>query len=162
VTGAADDRTFILAAQPRVTPYTGDPAAFYRARFNPATGMVRLTRLAIPELPGSDLLTGFAVTPNGARLALAVLHGKMATVLVYSLTSHAVRIWQGPGTIGSDPDDYLAISWGQAGKLAVDWNGLTPGTGTRLLNTTGRGRTRSPVPRRSRRSSRSSPSPPAG
>jgi hypothetical protein len=138
VTGAADDRTFILAAQPRVTPYTGNPAAFYRARFSPATGKVKLSRLAIPELPGSDLLTGFAITPNGARLALAVLTGSEARVLVYSLATGTVRTWQSPGTIGSDPDDYLSISWGQGGKLAVDWDGLTPGTGTRLLNTAGR------------------------
>jgi hypothetical protein len=139
VTGAADDRTFILAAQPRATPYTGDPAAFYRARFSPATGKVKLTRLAIPEVPVSDLLTGLAITPNGARLALAVLTGIEARVMVYSLTAGTVRTWQSPGTIGSDPDDYLAISWGQGGKLAVDWDGLTPGTGTRLLNTAGRG-----------------------
>jgi hypothetical protein len=135
-TGAADSRTFILAAQPRVA-LTSDPAAFFRARFNPVTGKVQLTRLAIPEVPGSDLLTGLAITPNGTRLALAVLSGSEAKVMVYSLASGTVRTWQSQGTIGSDPDDYLAISWGRAGTLAVDWDGVIPGTGLRLLNTAG-------------------------
>jgi hypothetical protein len=135
VSGAADDRTFALAAQPRAWPIVNDPATFFRARFSPGTGKVTLTRLPIPGLPSSTSLSGLALSPDGASLAVATSTGPEAEVLLYSLQSGAVKTWQDPGTIGYNGNDYLSLSWGRAGILAVNWIGESAQDGLRLLNT---------------------------
>jgi hypothetical protein len=138
VSGAADDRTFVLAAQPRSWPIVDDPTTFFRARFNPVTGKVTLTRLPIPGLSSSTTLCALALSPDGARLAVAAQAGRgaaTAEVLVYSLQTGTVTTWQNPGTIGYRNPDYLALSWGAAGTLAVNWVGEQPQDGLRLLDT---------------------------
>ena len=84
VSGAADDRTFILAAQRwwPITSGTGAPAAqnrdnttpvvFFRLRFDPRTGATQLTRLSRVTGPQSEQLAGIGVSPDGSRLALAL------------------------------------------------------------------------------------------
>jgi hypothetical protein len=138
VTGAANDRTFVLAAQPRAWPVVSDPAAFFRASFDPATGKVELTRLAVPELTAASELASVALSPDGGELAIAAGTGKgdaTAQVSVYSLVRGTVRTWQDPGTIGYGAADYLGLSWARGGLLAVNWVGETAQDGVRLLNT---------------------------
>jgi hypothetical protein len=142
VTGAANDRTFVLAAQPRPWPVVRDPAAFFRARFDAATGKVELTRLAVPELTAASELASIALSPGGADLAIAAGTGKgdaTGQVSVYSLVRGTVRTWQDPGTIGYGAADYLGLSWARGGLLAVNWVGETAQDGVRLLNTTTEG-----------------------
>ena len=99
VTGAADDRTFVLAAQPRPWPVVRDPAAFFRARFDAATGKVDLTRLAVPELTAASELASVALPqrrrPRDCRRrpARAMPPARSAST---SLVRGTVRTWQDP------------------------------------------------------------------
>jgi hypothetical protein len=145
LTGAADDRTFVLSAEAGKWPANG-ATKFYLARFDAADGHVTLTALRIPEIPEADLLTGLALSANGKELAMAVLTGKnraVAEVSVYSLRTGKVRSWRSTGTIGYSLYDTNSISWSRGGTLAFNWffNGpvvsgqLPAGDGIWLLNT---------------------------
>ena len=84
VSGAADDRTFILAAQrwwPIASGSRGvaaeqrdstTPVVYFRLRFDPAVGAARLTRLERLPLLDSTEVTGIGLSPDGTRLALAL------------------------------------------------------------------------------------------
>jgi hypothetical protein len=145
VTGAADDRTFVLSAAKGTSYLSGSPTRFILARFNPARGVVVLTTLRVPEVPAGALMTGMALSPSGDELATAVLTGADVQVSVYSLRTGAVRTWQGTGTIGDGPYDTNSISWSRSGTLAFNWLGnsrfvhgrlqLSSEDGVWLLNT---------------------------
>jgi len=93
VTGAADDRTFVLTAQSTLAGSLTSRNKFYYVRFNPADNAVTLTLLALPGLPFSNYLSGSpALSPDGTRLAVASQEGP-AQIAVYSLPSGAVRVW---------------------------------------------------------------------
>jgi hypothetical protein len=138
VTGADNDRTFVLAAQAGNVEGEGI-ARLFIARFNPADATVSVTALPAPEIPATSLLTGLALSPDGARLATAVQGGgnrSEAVVSVYSLTGGKVKVWQDTGTVGSSPYDVGAISWSCGGTLAFFWEpGEPAGDGLWLLNT---------------------------
>lgn len=146
VTGSADDRTFVLAAQ--VGKYTHNqyglaPVKFFRVRFNPSSGSATLTALRIPELPKFKTvdagLVGMALSPNGTEIAISVqpsaqkgLSGAMPPLelRVYSLhTGAVVRSWRQSGgitgfgpLIGNEVDqDSGAVSWAGEGTLAFNW-----------------------------------------
>jgi hypothetical protein len=130
ITGAADDRTFVIAAE--TPPVSGlfSPTRFLLARFHPSTGKVTLSTLPVPKVPLADILTGMALSPNGRKLATAVLTGKhraTARVSVYSLATGSVRSWQSTGTIGDGEYDSTSISWSRSGRLAFDWLGTDSG-----------------------------------
>ncbi len=86
VSGAADDRTFVLAAQRwwRITRGKGGLAAeqrdsdtrvrFFRLRLGPSGRVAQLTTLPLPEKPQAAQLAGIALSPDGSKLAIA-LHG---------------------------------------------------------------------------------------
>ncbi len=127
VTGATDDRTFVLSAS--IAPW-GQPeyaaTKFYRARFNPSTGAVTLKALPIPEVPRGDEPMGLALNPAGTELAISTYNipKNLARVLVYSLSTGAVRAWQNHGDpIGRRVNDSLAISWSRRGTLALNFGG---------------------------------------
>jgi hypothetical protein len=98
VAGAADDRTFIVEAQPFPQPLPGGgagrsadptisgdgytattsavtlPRTFYLLRVSPsASGPTRLTRAPVPEVPAGAEVTALALSPDGSKLALAIL-----------------------------------------------------------------------------------------
>jgi hypothetical protein len=127
LTGAADDRTFVLSAEVGKWSPPSGPTKFFLARFDPADGHVTLTSLRVPEIPNADLLTGLALSPNGTELAMAVLTGKnrsVAQVSVYSVkTAARIRSWQSTGTIGYSLYDTNSISWSRTGTLAFNWFG---------------------------------------
>jgi hypothetical protein len=83
VSGAADDRTFVLAAQRwwRVTSGiqgavaqqrdNTTPVVFFRLRFDPRARTAQLTRLSRVAGPQAEQLAGIGVSPDGSRLAIA-------------------------------------------------------------------------------------------
>jgi hypothetical protein len=163
VAGGADDRTFVLAAVARRTQSVeaGYPAKLFRARFDPATGKVRLTALPIPEIPAGNenyaansfrttTIAGLALTRSETTLAVGLevmtKHGIQTQIRVYSLDSGAVKIWRAStGNLGFGDQPRLELSWGPGGILAFNWSGLitcnqercreSADSGIRLLNT---------------------------
>ncbi len=151
VAGAPDDRTFVLAAsvlgkgdvkilRPS-PPAVLDPTRLYLARFNPASGSIRLTALPI-EFPAPTDVGGLALSPTGTELAVSTLSwnarsGKeyLPQIRIYSLASHGatsspVKAWTGSG------NHYMGtMSWARTGLLAFAWGTSSTGLGVRLLNT---------------------------
>jgi hypothetical protein len=126
VSAAADDRTFVLAAQrywPIASGQAGMPAqnrdittptVFFRMTFDPATHTAKLARLAVPETIQSDQLAGMTVSPDGSRLALDL--GQ--SIQVVTLSTGAVRSWTWPGGgwIGNNKKCCQVFSWTADGK----------------------------------------------
>ena len=146
-TAAADDRTFILDEQPWVPPQSRanqffEPRTFVLFRLDASGQPGALTRL--PEsVPGGELMTGFAISPDAGQLAIAVepdnvkADPNLLQIRVYSLGTGAARTWSADGTIGFAADDARSLSWtDDEGTLAFDWTGNGPGVhvGVRLLD----------------------------
>lgn len=155
VTGAADDRTFVLAAE-----YVGTgaravdgPSALFRARFDPDSQKLSLKRLPVPEFPATTFLPGLALSPSGTELAVsedvppAAAKGDVSQdrlqIAVYSMTTGAARIWR--DAKGRDNTGFAGfienatLSWAGDGILAFDDLGTKQSAGIRLLNTRGPG-----------------------
>ena len=136
---AADDRTFVLAAQnvSGSSPFPCGPTRLFFARFNPADGHVALTSLPVREFPATSGVTGIALSPDGTRLAVALeptlceSHGaRRDEISVYALPSGAVMTSQFPPWL---TDSLNSMSWAADGTLAVT-SGVM-GSGFHLLNT---------------------------
>src|SRR5262249_45063097 len=120
VSGAADDRTFVLAAQRYWYIASGDagaraqsrdnttPTVFFKLTFAPATHAATLTRLSVPG--PIHFLYGMAVSPDGTKLALDL---NLKTVRVVSLDTGTVRswAWHGRGNIGNWKPMGQVLSW---------------------------------------------------
>jgi hypothetical protein len=154
VSAAADDRTFVLAAQrywpigsgqagmPAQNRDNTTPTAFFRMTFDPATHTVKLSRLAVPETIQSTQLAGIAVSPDGTRLALDLRQ----SVQVVTPATGAIRSWAWPGGgwIGNVKPMGQVFSWTANGTTLEfkQWDGGSPGTANiRLLDTTAPGAT---------------------
>lgn len=123
VTGAADDRTFVLTAQSTVAGSQTLRDKFFYARFTPAGNAVTLTPLALKGLPVSNDVPEAALSPDGTRLAVASQMGPVQ-ITVYSLPGGAARTWTASARAShftSDVTDFL--SWSRAGILAFGWGG---------------------------------------
>jgi hypothetical protein len=123
VTGAADDRTFVLTAQSTLAGSQTLRDKFFYARFSPAGHAVTLTPLALTGLPVSNDLPQAALSPDGTRLAVASFMGPVQ-ITVYSLPGGAARTWTArprASRFTSDVTDFL--SWSRAGILAFGWGG---------------------------------------
>ena len=79
VTGAADDRTFVLDAQRQImgptVQWPGQPA-FYLLRLSASGAEESLTRLAIAALPSGTAVTGLALSPDEQQARRRSGHGK--------------------------------------------------------------------------------------
>jgi hypothetical protein len=157
VTGAADDRTFVLDAQRQVmgpTVLWPDPPKFYLLRLNASGGEKSLTRLALAALPKGTAVTGLALSPDGSKLAVEVdtqinENPGLLEIRVYTLATGAYRTWftngstdpeDSGGFTGSGVDGAATISWGADGTtLAFDWQNQANETGVRLLDTAASG-----------------------
>ena len=105
VSAAADDRTFVLAAQrywpigsgqaglPAQNRDNTTPTAFFRMTFDPATHTAKLARLAVPETIPSAQLAGMTVSPDGTKLALDLRQ----SIQVVTFATGATRSWAWPG-----------------------------------------------------------------
>lgn len=153
VSAAADDRTFVLAAQrywPIASGQAGVPAQkrdittptmFFRMAFDPATHTAKLARLAVPETIQSGQLTGMTVSPDGTRLALD-LRRSIQSIQVVTLATGAIRswAWQGGGWIGNNKPIGRIFSWTADGTTLEfqQWEDGGPAQ-IRLLDTTAPG-----------------------
>ncbi len=159
-TGAADDRTFVLAAQ-NLSGNSGlcDGTSLLLAQFDPTDRGVTLTPLPAGEFPAASRVDAIALSPDGTKLAVALADGQPCSaaamvsplpgpvnaatapeqVRVYSLPSGAVKTWQSAplwdvsGQVGP-----RAMSWTWGGMLAFNYPGAAGGRrgqGLWLLNT---------------------------
>jgi hypothetical protein len=124
VSAAADDRSFVLSAQPK-TKASYAATAFFLLRLDPAAGTAKLTRLAIPGVPASWQVTGLALSPDGSKLAVA-LQGtttKTAAIQVVDLSTGARREWTSvSGLVTTDELGANPLSWTADGRtLAFDY-----------------------------------------
>jgi hypothetical protein len=156
VTGAADDRTFVLDAQrqvigPTVT-WPGQPQ-FSLLRLTASGAEQSYSKLTLAPLPKGSAVTGLALTPDGSKLAVEVDTGSWAKpgleeIRVYTLATGAFRTWltygsadsEDPnGFTGSGTDGSESISWSADAKtLAFDWKNQSY-IGVRLLDTSASG-----------------------
>lgn len=117
VTGAADDRTFVLLAHARTDPFNGEiPERFFVLRINPdapsATARARLTALPVRDIPGGQnagtLMLGeevatVALSPDGSSLAAILTVGGLNYLYVYNLATGKTRNWVWQPCGGCDP-----------------------------------------------------------
>ena len=150
VSAAADDRTFILAAQRYWPIASGDaglpaerldnttPTVFFKMAFDPATRTAKLAMLAVPETIPSAQLAGMTVSPDGTRLALDL----RLSIRVVTLATGAIRswAWQGGGWIGNNKPIGQIFSW-TADGTTLEFQQWEPGgpANIRLLDTTAPG-----------------------
>jgi hypothetical protein len=147
VTAAANDRTFILDEQPWVSSssnanQTFEPRSFVKLSLGPDGRVQSLAALPL-SVPAGQLMTGFALSPDGTKLAIAVQpdtnkrQPDLTEVKVVTLATGATLTWTANGTIGFGPDDARSLSWtANERTLAFDWAASGPGvhTGVWLLN----------------------------
>jgi hypothetical protein len=137
VTADAHDRTFVLDEQPWAQPDSNasqnvEPRTFFSLILNQA-GQVMLVRKVPASVPAGQLMTGFALSPDGTKLAIAVQPDNkrepdLAEVKVITLATGATRTWIANGTIGFGPDDARSLSWADDERtLAFDWLGSGSG-----------------------------------
>ena len=138
VSAAADDRTFVLAAQrywpigsgqaglPAQNRDNTTPTVFFTLAFDPATHTAKLARLAVPETIQSAQLAGMTVSPDSTRLALD-LRRSSQSIQVVTLTTGAIRSWAWPGGgwIGNRKPFGQIFSWTADGTTLAfqQWNG---------------------------------------
>ena len=142
VAAAADDRTFVLAAQALASPplTQAPPTGFFLLRIDPAnpvpSARARLTPLSITVQAQGAGVTGLALSPAGTKLAIAEVYPIAAppALHVITLATGAQRVWAattggptfGPGTTGEP------LSWAGDGRTLAF---VLAGTAVRLLDT---------------------------
>lgn len=102
VTAAADDRTFVVSlSRNPVTDVHMTTIGWDLLRFTPGTVGHTLRRLSIPVPSPGTAVTGFALSPDGTKLAVLLQTAATATnegtliLRVYSITTgQVVRSWQ--------------------------------------------------------------------
>jgi hypothetical protein len=147
MTGAAGNRTFVLAAQKVAQlPLTTPPATrFFLLRIDPDGGVLGgqepLTSLPVPEQPPGREVCGLALSPDAARLAVTAGRLTAPALRIFSLATGHERVWDGPVGPGYGPGAaYGSLSWDAAGQtLALITSGIGPDSGVRLLDTTAPG-----------------------
>ena len=147
VTAAANDRTFILDEQPSVSASPNanqsfEPRSFVKLSLGPDGRVLSLAALSL-SVPAGQLMTGFALSPDGTKLAIAVQPDNnkrepdLTEIKVVTLATGATLTWTANGTVGFGPDDARSLSWTDSERtLAFDWAASGPGvhTGVWLLN----------------------------
>jgi hypothetical protein len=147
VTGAADDRTFVVDSEPGSPGDESaqiEPRTWYLLRIEPGSAHpARLTRLPVPVTTRGTDVEAIALSPDGSKLAVAVQPGyptgavaAPAYLRVYSVATGAMlRSWSardgnaafGGPTYGADRND--VVFWrgdGRALSFISSWK-----TGTR-------------------------------
>jgi len=148
VTAAADDRTFMLDTQPWTNPNSPnynqnfEARTFHELHLSSSGRILSVSKLSL-SVPRGQLMTGFTLSPDGGKLALAVQPDNnkrdlgLTVVKVVTLATGATATWTANGTIGTGPDDARSLSWtGDERTLAFTWAGAGPGihTGIRVLD----------------------------
>ena len=150
ITGAADDRTFVVDTQPGSLDPEGEPwqpRTWYLLRIDPGSATAaRLTPLPIPPTAQGTNVAGIALSPDGTDLAVAVqpdgLNDPSAPTYlrVYSVATGAVlhswfataasdasgqpQLFDGSKEAG--PDSNLALGWDGQRGLAFGYSRVIP------------------------------------
>ena len=135
VSGTADHRTFVLAAQrwwnighgqagvPAQNRDNSTPTVFFRLTFDPRAGTAQLSRLSVLGKVRTQDLLGMGVSPDGTRLALDYYK----SVQIVTLATGAVRTWTWPGSggIGNWKPIGQTLSWSADGRYLEfqQWGG---------------------------------------
>jgi hypothetical protein len=158
-TAAADDRTFVLAAQniSKSGVFPCGSTKLFQAQLNSADGKVTVRSLSVPVYAATSQVDAMAISPDGTRLAVAREAGQgcpMAGAVmvmpgdvplkntasereqlnVYSLPGGAVKTWQSapPWSINGQLG-LNAMSWASDGMLAFNYPGKQGGPSGRGL-----------------------------
>lgn len=139
VSGAADNRTFVLWARGNTGPRTDvAPERFYLLHINPsatsAAGRGHLTALPATDISGGHQVLAIALSPDGTSLAATLAKGSASDQLyVYNLVTGTTRIWKlcgdcsQTGLGGRMPEPFppvrVFLSWTASGKSL----GFVPG-----------------------------------
>jgi hypothetical protein len=139
ITGAADDLTFVADTQPALAGEAAvehqvvQPRTWYLMRIAPGGArQVTLTRIPVPVTPSGTGVKGIALSPDGARLAVALWQSEWngdltgeVTLQVYDVRTGAVlRSWRARSTTAlqlvipttSVPDGNLTLAWSGDGS----------------------------------------------
>jgi hypothetical protein len=133
VSAAADDRTFVLAAQklpapppaPQPAPSTSPATRFYQLRINPAgRHPAVLSALPLPVLPAGNFTMddSIALSPDGSKLAVQLFPGQChnpSGVRVYDLAHGGSRTWLLPRGDASGCPGVNSPSWAADGRSLV-------------------------------------------
>jgi hypothetical protein len=137
ITGAADDRTFVVDTQPGSLDAESEPwqpRTWYLLRIDPGSAKAaRLTPLPIPGTARGTNVAAIALSPDGTKLAVALqpdgLNGPSALTYlrVYSVATGALLHWWF-ATAASDPSGQPQVFAGPKyagpdGNLALAWVG---------------------------------------
>ena len=154
VSAAADDRTFVLAAQEWTPIPPGNaggpiekrddesPTKFFVLRLSSDGRTAQLSAPPIPVQPGSVWIDGIALSPDGGKLAVVInsagANEVNPAIAVYAVATGAKKEWTWPGSgfIGNRKPLGSPLSWAADGRtLAFQ---IVPANGTvevRLLDT---------------------------
>jgi hypothetical protein len=143
VTAAADDRTFVVAAEPwRAAPRT----KFFLIRLDRSGRVQQLTALPIPQLPATELVSAIAISPDASKLAVAVekaapRNTENPEIRVFTLATGSERTWVWPGhaTITNNADSGQPLSWSADGRTLAFQQWIAGSIDIRLLDTTAPG-----------------------
>jgi hypothetical protein len=146
VSGAGDDRTFVLAAQrwEKGANVLQDATKFFLLRAHPAKGTARLTALPVSEKSGDGVIA-MSLSPDASKLAVVLNtpHSLQTSrkIQVLSLATGAQHTWTwtGPGWVGSQDSFSQPLSWAADSRTLAfqQWTGNQ--LGVRLLDTAGAG-----------------------
>lgn len=163
VTGAADDRTFVLDVRQfpwSDTWFAVTPRTWYLLRIAPGSAHpTRLTRLRIPATPNGAQVDGIALSPDGRQLAVMDQPDASGpapgpvTLRIYSVaTGRVVHTWVGPVPDPAEAgvytfgqylylDDNATLSWSADGRSLAFVYGpqLMDNTTVRVLTVPGSG-----------------------
>jgi hypothetical protein len=142
VSAAANNLTFAVAAEDY--RLRGLPAVtFYLVRFDPASQSAQLRALSRLRVPAGASFGGFALSPDGYRLATVFeshhgAHGPTAVLRTLAISTGAVRTWTSSrGTVAAGTAS-PSLSWaGDNATLAFSWYGSRRGNPGAFVDTTG-------------------------
>ena len=130
LTAAADDRTFVVAAESLPVAdgtFSAAPVAWYLLRIAPgAANADKLTKLRIPGQPTGTQVSGIALSPDGSELAVLYQRGVWGlpanegplTLSVYSVsTGKALRTWTQSTSFPAGFGWY----WGRYSNSSITW-----------------------------------------
>jgi hypothetical protein len=125
---AGNDHTFVLAAEKWKVTHSGGgtnflatAAKFFLLRLGAGGRAKRLTPLPIPPEPAGAEISGFALTPDGSKFAVALRGGGGGPgpqIQVFSLPTGAERVWTWPGggPITDNAGEGAVLSWTADGR----------------------------------------------
>jgi hypothetical protein len=131
VSAAADDRTFVLGANPdpdKSLPAVVMPTDWYLVQIKPGHRLTATVRkLRIPALAKNSLADADALSPNGKEVAVIGLSEyaypkpTLEWLRIYSVATGALlRSWS--GYLNVDSDAYTTLSWTSGGRsLAIGY-----------------------------------------